>query len=89
MVQTTPLQETPATEISQQPSTQTVQSVSQEESAKKSPLNVPSQPMVQKTQPVAEQTQPVSEKKSKWWLWLIIALAVIGVGLAVYFLFFR
>ncbi len=90
MVQPTPLQKTPATGISQQPVAQTAQSSSQEQSAKKPPLNVPSQPAIQKTQPVAEQAQPVSEKKSKWWLWLIIALvALIVIGVGVYFLFFR
>jgi len=90
MIQTTPLQKMPATGISQQSPAQAAQSVSQEESAKKPPLNVSSQPTVQKTQPVAEQAQPVPEKKSKWWLWLIIALAaLIVIGAGVYFLFFR
>ena len=31
----------------------------------------------------------VVEKKSKWWLWAIIALAVIGIAAIVYFLFLR
>ncbi|MBU0957728.1 MAG: hypothetical protein KKF56_02860 [Nanoarchaeota archaeon] len=30
--------------------------------------------------------QNVGEKKSKWLLWLIIALIVIGVGVGIYFL---
>jgi serine/threonine-protein kinase len=32
--------------------------------------------------------KPTEKKKSKWWLWLIIALIVIGGGLALYFLVF-
>ena len=33
-----------------------------------------------------EQTQYSTEKKSKWWLWLIIALVLIGAGVGIYFL---
>ncbi len=40
-------------------------------------------------QPVVGQTQPGLEKKSKWWLWLIIAVAVILVGAGIYFFVIR
>ena len=40
-------------------------------------------------QPVAGQIQPGLEKKSKWWLWLIIAVAVILVGAGIYFFVIR
>ena len=45
---------------------------------------VQAKPEVQ--QPKGEQTQPVKEKKSKWLIWLIVALVIIGVGVGVYFL---
>lgn len=32
--------------------------------------------------------QPV-KKKSKWWIWLIIALVVIGAAVAAYFIFIK
>lgn len=34
-------------------------------------------------QPVA---QPPVKKKSKWWIWLIVAVVVIGVAVGLYFL---
>lgn len=29
----------------------------------------------------------VTEKKSKWWIWLIIAIVIIGAGMLIWFLF--
>ena len=46
----------------------------------------------QSAQPVQTQqpqTEQVSEKKSKWWLWLVIALVVIGAGIGSYFLWIK
>ena len=46
-------------------------------------------PMAQPTQNTQVMQEPM-KKKSKWWLWVIIALAVlIGVGAAVYFIFVK
>ena len=38
-------------------------------------------------QPTTQQPEIVEKMKSKWMLWLIIALIVIGVGVGAYFLF--
>lgn len=49
------------------------------------------QPVAQTTgvqQPgMGQQMQP--PKKSKWWLWVLIAVVVIGAGIAAYFLFLK
>ena len=46
------------------------------------------QPIRTATQkPMGGQTQPVEGKKSRWWLWLIIALIVIGAGIGFYYWF--
>ena len=34
-----------------------------------------------------QQKEEVVEKKSKWVMWLIVALVVIGAGIGIYFLF--
>ena len=47
----------------------------------------PVQPQPQPAQ-TAAQPQPV-KKKSKWWIWLIIALVVIGAAIASYFIFIK
>lgn len=47
----------------------------------------PQAPVGQTQAPVGQE-QPPAEKKSKWWLWAIIALVVIGAGVGAYFLFF-
>lgn len=51
----------------------------------------PMKPVMQTKQPATQMAGgQVVEKKSKWWLWVIIALVVlIGVAAAVYFLFLR
>lgn len=36
---------------------------------------------------IGGQTLPVEGKKSGWWLWLIIALIVIGAGAGFYYWF--
>jgi hypothetical protein len=47
---------------------------------------VPDQPAVEPTaQPEGE---PVEKKGSKLWIWLVAAVAVIGLGVASYFMFF-
>jgi len=42
--------------------------------------------------PIAEGSAPIepTEKKwwSKWWIWLILVLVLLGVAAGVYFLFF-
>jgi len=65
-----------------QPQTQPV--VAQGKPMRKPALNVPTQPVMQ-TQPVT-QVLPVQEKKSRWWIWLIVALVAIGIGVGAYFL---
>ena len=55
---------------------------------RKPSLEMPKKPANVQTQPAEKQVQPVLEKKSKWWLWLIIALTIIGVGVGVYFWLF-
>jgi len=40
-------------------------------------------------QPQGAQMQPVKKKGSKWLIWLIIALVVIGGVVGSYFLFFK
>ncbi len=88
MEQTKPLSRAPVTQALQKPSARATQPVAaQEQPTRKPPLDVPKQPM--QTQPVEKQVQPVPEKKSRWWLWLIIALAVIGAGVGAYFLWIR
>ena len=48
----------------------------------------PTQPIKTATQkPVGGQTQPVEGKKSRWLIWLIIALIVIGAGIGIYYWF--
>lgn len=50
----------------------------------------PMKPVIQTQQPNQQMAGgQVVEKKSKWWLWVIIALAVVGIVAAVYFLFLR
>ena len=59
--------------------------VEQQGQQNQEPMQVQQKPDVSKQ----EMQEPV-RKKSKWWLWLIIALIVLGgVGAAVYFLFIR
>ena len=51
------------------------------------PIVQPVQPKAQPAQ-TAAQPQPV-KKKSKWWIWLIIALIVVGIAVASYFIFIK
>jgi hypothetical protein len=46
------------------------------------------QPVQPKAQPVqtAAQPQPI-KKKSKWWIWLIVGIVVLGIATAALFLF--
>ena len=87
MAQITPLQRPPVSQTSQQP-IQPATASAQIQQVKKPALNVPTQPVASQVQPTSEPAQPVLEKKSKWWLWLIIALVVIGTGIGVYFMIF-
>lgn len=48
---------------------------------------VTTQPAQQPVEQKGEVTEPV-EKKSKWYIWLIITLVIIGAGIGVYFWFF-
>ena len=43
---------------------------------------------VQAAVPVAQQpaAQPSVKKKSRWWIWLIVAVVVIGVAVGLFFL---
>ena len=52
------------------------------------PMQTPAQ--AQAAQPVQGQSQveQMPEEKSKWWLWLIIAVVIIGAGIGSYFLWF-
>ena len=47
----------------------------------------------QQAQPVAgkpvQPGQPVKKKPSKWWIWVIIAVIVVGGGVWAYFQFLR
>jgi uncharacterized protein HemX len=57
------------------------------------PMQEPTQTQpvqTQAAQPVQGQSQveQMPEKKSKGWLWLIIAVVVIGAGIGSYFLWF-
>ena len=47
---------------------------------------MPKKPTPAQTAPAEK--QPVVEKKPKWWLWLIIALAIVCIGGGVYFFLF-
>jgi len=47
------------------------------------------QPVQPKAQPAQTATQPPVKKKSKWWIWLIVALIVVGIGVAAYFIFIK
>jgi len=60
---------------------------------------VAQQPVVNQAQPAASQpaaVQPAGQIQpevetpiwTKWWLWLIIAVVIIGAGVGSYFLFF-
>ena len=46
----------------------------------------PVQPQAQPAQTVA-QPQPI-KKKSKWWIWLIVGLVVLGIAAGLYFFVF-
>lgn len=54
------------------------------------PGNVVQQPIQQATQmqPDGSQPQEVEGGNSKWWIWVIVGVVVIGVLAAVYFLVF-
>jgi len=46
----------------------------------------------QQAQPVAkpgQAVQPVKKKPKKWWIWVIVAVLVIGGGIWAYFQFLR
>ncbi len=40
---------------------------------------------MQPAQPMGAQAQPMGEKKSKWWLWVIIAAVIVALGVGAYF----
>jgi len=46
----------------------------------------PVQPQVQPAQ-TAAQPQPI-KKKSKWWIWLIVGIVVLGIAAGLYFFVF-
>ena len=57
------------------------------------------QPIQQGTQPVTQPAPgtvpagqpaqpPVVKKKSKWWIWVIVAVGVIGIALGLFFWLF-
>ncbi len=50
------------------------------------------QPQVQPVQKTATQPQPSTlppvKKKSKWWIWLIVGIVVLGIAAVLYFLVF-
>ena len=46
----------------------------------------PVQPQVQSAQ-TAAQPQPI-KKKSKWWIWLIVGIVVLGIAAGLYFFVF-
>lgn len=56
------------------------------------PIQQGTQPVTQAapgTAPVGQPTQPpVEKKKSKWWIWVIVAVVVIGIALGLYFWLF-
>ncbi len=60
----------------------------QEQQTKKPALEMPKKPATVQTSSAEKQDQPVVEKKSKWWLWLIIALAIVCIGAVVYLFLF-
>ena len=39
-------------------------------------------------QPVQQPGQPPVKKKSKWWIWLIVAVVIIGIALGLFFWLF-
>jgi len=45
----------------------------------------------QQTQPVkpGQAVQPVKKKPKKWWIWVVVAVLVIGGGIWAYFQFLR
>ena len=47
------------------------------------------QPVQPQTQPAqtAAQPQPI-KKKSKWWIWLIVGIVVLGIAAGLYFFVF-
>ena len=63
----------------------------QAEQQKEGQIQEQQKPMEQVSQDkqVNSQAEQPVKKKSKWWLWLIIALVVLGVAVAGYFIFLR
>jgi hypothetical protein len=58
------------------------------------PIQQGGQPAVQQPAPAAvpagqQPVQPVVEKKkSKWWIWVIVAVVIIGIAIGAYFFIF-
>lgn len=79
---------------------QTMQSVPMQPQASRQPVqqqnmqgmnNMPAQTMPNPTGGMPGQISPgmPEEKKSKWWLWVLIAAVIVLVGVAGYFLFLK
>ena len=62
--------------------------MAQEQMQPEQPANATSG-AAQGTQPASETSnvseQPSEGKKMQWWIWLIIALVVVGAGVGIYF----